>query len=143
MSPPWQRNVPNDQYKGRADQGRPSLLEPIMIEFKNKTFCFTGRLDNFTRDQAFALVKERGGFVENRISQSTRYLVVGGMPGSKLGKARGRSYINIISETEFAAAVLTSSPNFVPRKSINVPKISMQLPEPKSKSLVREFAFDE
>lgn len=114
------------------------------ILFKNQTFCFTGRLDNFTRDQAYALVKERGGFVENRISRFTRYLVVGNMPGSKLGKAKSRVYISIISETEFAAAVLTSSPDFVPRKHIVVPSMSIQEATTQIiKSKTREFAFDE
>lgn len=113
-----------------------------MINFKNNTFCFTGRLDNFTREQAYALVKERGGFVENRITNSTRYLVVGDKPGSKLQKAASKG-VYVISEEKFAMAVLVSTKDFTPRKHIVVPKVSMQLPEPKAVSLVREFAFDE
>ena len=112
------------------------------IQFKNKTFCFTGRLDNFTREQAYALVKERGGFVENRITRATSYLIVGQKPGSKQFKAH-KAMIPVFGETEFAAAVLTSSPDFIPRKSINVSKISMPIPENKTHNKLREFAFDE
>ncbi len=87
------------------------------IEFRNREFVFTGRLEYFTRKQAAALVKERGGSVAGSVTRSTRFLVVGEKPGGKLAKAR--SYrVSILFEIEFVAAITVTTPGFVARKTI-------------------------
>lgn len=68
--------------------------------FKGKTFVLTGTLENYTRDQASALVKERGGKVTGSVSAKTDYVLAGEEPGSKLAKAELLG-VKILSELEF------------------------------------------
>jgi DNA ligase (NAD+) len=55
---------------------------------EGKTFVITGTLPNLSREQAKALIVERGGKVTDSVSAKTNYLVVGEAPGSKLEKAK-------------------------------------------------------
>ena len=68
--------------------------------FQGKTFVLTGALQHSTRDEAAALIKERGGKVTGAVSKSTDYLVVGEDPGSKYDKAKELK-IEILNEEEF------------------------------------------
>jgi DNA ligase (NAD+) len=68
--------------------------------FAGKTFVFTGALTQFTREEAEALVKERGGKASGSVSKRTDYVVAGEAAGSKLAKAR-ELRIKVISEDEF------------------------------------------
>ncbi len=65
-----------------------------------KTFVFSGALEEMTRDQASALVEERGGKVTSAVSKKTDYLVAGADPGSKLEKARDLG-VEILDEAGF------------------------------------------
>lgn len=65
-----------------------------------KTFVFSGSLQAYTRDEAAALVEERGGRVSSSISRKTDYLVTGDDPGSKLAKA-GELGVEVIGEERF------------------------------------------
>ncbi len=65
-----------------------------------KTFVFTGTLSKFSRDEARAVVEERGGKVVDTVSSRVDYVVVGENPGSKLAVARERG-IKILTEEEF------------------------------------------
>ncbi len=65
-----------------------------------KTFVFTGTLSNFSRDEARALVEERGGRAADTVSSRVDYVVVGENPGSKLAVAREKG-IKILTEEEF------------------------------------------
>lgn len=98
------------------------------VTIQGHTFCFTGRLDHFTRDQAFDAVSERGGNVHLNITKSVDYLVVGEAPGSKLRKASNYG-ITKINEAQFATAVLTQSPGFISRKKI----VNVDIKEPVKK----------
>ncbi|HEV7737426.1 MAG TPA: NAD-dependent DNA ligase LigA, partial [Chlamydiales bacterium] len=68
--------------------------------FQGKTFVLTGALQHSTRDEAAALIKERGGKVTGSVSKSTDYLVVGEDPGSKYDKAKELK-IEILNEEQF------------------------------------------
>ena len=56
--------------------------------FSGKTFVLTGALQNYSRDEAAQLIKERGGHVSGSVSKATDYVVVGEDPGSKYDKAQ-------------------------------------------------------
>ncbi len=56
--------------------------------FSGKTFVLTGALQNYSRDQAAQLIKERGGKVSSSVSKNTDFVLVGEDPGSKLDKAK-------------------------------------------------------
>ncbi|MGA7579569.1 MAG: NAD-dependent DNA ligase LigA [Desulfobaccales bacterium] len=53
-----------------------------------KTFVFTGGLAHISREEAKALVTDRGAKVTSSVSAKTDYVVVGTDPGSKFTKAR-------------------------------------------------------
>lgn len=65
----------------------PTEKSEIQHEFSGKTFVLTGTLENYSREEASALIKERGGKVSSSVSQQTDYLLVGATPGSKMKKA--------------------------------------------------------
>lgn len=68
--------------------------------FHGKTFVLTGTLARHTRDNASALIRERGGKVTSSVSKNTDYLLAGDDPGSKFDKATQLG-VKILSEMEF------------------------------------------
>jgi len=68
--------------------------------FVGKTFVLTGKLAQFTRDEAAKLIEERGGRVSSSVSKKTDFVVAGSDAGSKLIKAESLN-VKIIDETEF------------------------------------------
>jgi DNA ligase (NAD+) len=70
------------------------------LPLSGAVFLFTGGLSSFSRDEAKARVKERGGAVAGTISKKVTHVVVGDKPGSKLRKAQEMG-LNILSEEEF------------------------------------------
>lgn len=68
--------------------------------FEGKTFVLTGGLDDYTRDGAAKLIKERGGSVSSSVSRKTDYILVGKDPGSKYEKGK-KLGVKILSEAEF------------------------------------------
>jgi len=65
-----------------------------------KTFVLTGALARFTREQAAALIEERGGQVSASVSRKTSFVVSGEEAGSKLVKAQTLG-VPILSEEDF------------------------------------------
>ena len=63
-------------------------------------FVLTGRLENFTRQEAAAEIEKRGGRVTASVSSQTDYLVQGENPGSKLQQARQEG-TKILTEEDF------------------------------------------
>lgn len=70
--------------------------------FAGKTFVLTGTLDTMTREEASALIAERGGRVSSSVSKKTGFVVAGRDPGSKLEKARELG-VPILDEQQFRA----------------------------------------
>lgn len=68
--------------------------------FSGKTFVLTGTLKTYSRDEAMALIKERGGKVASSVSKKTDYVLLGEDPGSKYEKAKELG-ISILLETDF------------------------------------------
>lgn len=67
---------------------------------KGQTFVLTGKLAQFTREEATGRIEELGGTVTSTVSKRTSYVIVGEDPGSKLEKAQ-KLGIPIIAEDEF------------------------------------------
>jgi DNA ligase (NAD+) len=65
------------------------------------TFLFTGKLNEFKREDAEAHVKAEGGKVLSGVSAKLNYLVVGEDAGSKLAKAEALGTVTILHEKEF------------------------------------------
>lgn len=68
--------------------------------FSGKIFVLTGALHHFSRDEASALIKERGGKTSGSVSKNTDYVLVGDEPGSKYDKAKELG-VQILSEEQF------------------------------------------
>ena len=64
----------------------------------------TGTLQNYTREEASALIEERGGKVSSSVSKKTGYVLAGSEAGSKLAKAESLG-VKILSEEEFVEMV--------------------------------------
>lgn len=67
---------------------------------KDKSFVFTGALDQYSRKEASRLIRQYGGDVKSSVSSKTTYLIVGENPGSKYEKAQDLN-IKIIDEDAF------------------------------------------
>ena len=68
---------------------------------EGKTFLFTGKLTEFTRDGAKEMVEQHGGKTISGVSSKLNYLVVGEKAGSKLKKAEALGTVTILTEKEF------------------------------------------
>lgn len=73
--------------------------------FEGKTFVLTGTLQQFSRSEATAKIKERGGKVSDSVSKKTDYVLVGSDAGLKLDKAK-KLGVRILSEEEFLKFIL-------------------------------------
>ena len=76
----------------------PAAAKKAALE--DKTFVFTGSLENFTRDEAKEKVEMFGGRATSSVSGETNYLVVGESPGSKVAEAKKQD-VEIIDEKAF------------------------------------------
>ncbi len=102
----WMNNPRNQELIKRLKLARVKteidgeVNSHLNANFNGKTFVLTGRLENFTRDEAAKLIEERGGRISNSVSKKTDYVVAGDDAGSKLDKAKSLN-VKVIDEDEF------------------------------------------
>ncbi len=87
--------------KTETDAASTALLDE---RFQGKTFVLTGKLENYTRDEAAKLIEDRGGRVSSSVSKNTDFVVAGSDAGSKLTKAESLG-VAVLSETEFTQLI--------------------------------------
>ncbi len=85
---------------------RPLASKPVPVSssLEGKSFLFTGKLTELSRDEAKALVKRSGGRVVSSVSKSLDFLVVGDKPGTKVKKAEDLG-VALMTEQEFLTEV--------------------------------------
>ena len=69
-------------------------------KFAGLTFVLTGTLPTMTRDEAEAMIVQRGGKASSSVSKNTSYVLAGEKAGSKLSKAEALG-VTVIDEEEF------------------------------------------
>ena len=75
-----------------------------------KIFVLTGTLEHYKREEAAALIEERGGIVKGSVGKKTDYVVAGDKAGSKLTKAQELG-IAVLSEADLLQ-LLTEAKTF-------------------------------
>ena len=76
-----------------------SHAQPVGDALAGKTFVLTGTLEQFTREEAKAMIEAQGGKVSGSVSKKTAYVVAGEAAGSKLRKAQELG-IPVLSESD-------------------------------------------
>lgn len=110
----WMRDAKNIELISRLkaagvqmemDEASTAALDE---RFVGKTFVLTGKLENYTRDEAAKLIEERGGRVSSSVSKKTDYVVAGEDAGSKLTKAESLG-VKVLDESDFRSLIETDS----------------------------------
>ncbi|MFN0139325.1 MAG: NAD-dependent DNA ligase LigA [Pyrinomonadaceae bacterium] len=108
----WMRDAKNIELISRLkaagvqmemDEASTAALDE---RFVGKTFVLTGKLENYTRDEAAKLIEERGGRVSSSVSKKTDYVVAGEDAGSKLTKAESLG-VKVLDESDFRSLIET------------------------------------
>lgn len=76
------------------------VVMPETTTFEGMTFVLTGKLEQFTRNEAKAMIENAGGKVTGSVSKNTDVVVAGEDAGSKLEKAQSLD-VTIWNENEF------------------------------------------
>ncbi len=91
--------------KTETDAASAAMLDE---RFVDKTFVLTGRLENYTRDEAAKLIEDRGGRVSSSVSKKTSYVIAGSDAGSKLIKAKALG-ITVLDEDAYSQMIAVAS----------------------------------
>jgi DNA ligase (NAD+) len=79
---------------------RGALVKPADLPLAGLEFVITGRLENFSRQEAETKIKELGGTAKGDVTKKTTYVVVGADPGAKFTRAQELG-IKTLNEDEF------------------------------------------
>jgi DNA ligase (NAD+) len=99
------QNEGNQRIVGELNAAGVNLESTAELEsdlpqtFAGMRFVVTGRLPGFTRSEAEAFIKDRGGAVSGSVSKKTNHVVVGEEPGSKHDDAV-QLEVSILSEED-------------------------------------------
>ncbi len=101
---PDNRDLVNRLASAGVRLADPEPAEPVAgsLPLAGLSFVVTGTLDGFSRNEAKALIEERGGRVTGSVSGKTAALIAGASPGSKLTKAETLG-IRVLDEDAFVA----------------------------------------
>ena len=92
-------------------------LSPVYIEEEKSnsndlngiTFCITGKLNNYKRDELKTLIQNMGGKVTDAVSKNTNFLITNTPEsGSSKNKKAKELGISILTEDEMIKNYLTS-----------------------------------
>lgn len=72
--------------------------------FKDKVVVLTGRLENYTRNEAKEIIESLGGKITSSVSKNTDIVLAGSDAGSKLTQAN-KLQIKVINENEFIGMI--------------------------------------
>lgn len=104
----WIREPDNRALLHKMENGGVRCVVPqssnIAQVFSGKTFVITGTLPTLGREDAKAMIKDRGGKVSSAVSKKTDYLLLGADAGSKLDDAV-KLGVKTISEEEFRGMI--------------------------------------
>lgn len=84
----------------RAGVNLSKTTEQASGKLSGLTFCVTGALRRYSREEFKRLIESLGGHFSETLTRKTDFLVVGENPGSKLEKA-AKFGVKVISEEEF------------------------------------------
>jgi len=100
----WIREEENMELLRKLEANGVFCLQPerasVSPVFAGKTFVITGTLPKLSREEARAMIKDRGGKVSGSVSKKTDYLLHGADPGSKLDDAKALG-VPMIEEEDF------------------------------------------
>ncbi|MDX1535466.1 MAG: NAD-dependent DNA ligase LigA [Candidatus Spechtbacterales bacterium] len=98
----WFANKENIEFIERLLDAGVKIIEPKKrgTKLQDKTFVFTGSMEEMPRSDAESRVRELGGNPSNSVSKNTDYVVIGKNPGSKYEKAKELG-VKILTEEEF------------------------------------------
>ena len=71
-------------------------------KFKNKSFMFTGKLQNISRAEAKSLVEKNSGNIVSSVTKKLDYLVIGEKPTNRKVDQAKNLGVKIISQKEWA-----------------------------------------
>lgn len=91
----WFRNASHQDLLRRFERAGITLRFPEYsadskenLPLRGKSFVLTGELNGFTREEAKAMIKAKGGKFLSQVSRKTDYVIAGEQPGSKYARAR-------------------------------------------------------
>jgi DNA ligase (NAD+) len=101
----WFNEGKNQELFRRLEEEGVEIILPEVratdaLPLAGRSFVLTGELVSFTRDEAKAMIKEKGGAVSSSVSRKTDYVVAGENPGSKYDKAKELG-VKILDEEGF------------------------------------------